>query len=85
MASSTSPPNQGRALQQTQLGTYYLCDSINLLRNALGKKLQGKVQLILTSPPFPLNHKKSHLFLYSILCVYGLPIPSNLYHSGEAI
>src|SRR5690606_29409967 len=26
----------------------------------LGKQLKGKVQLILTSPPFPLNNKKSY-------------------------
>jgi hypothetical protein len=31
-----------------------------LLRGPLGKRLRGKVQLILTSPPFPLNHKKSY-------------------------
>jgi site-specific DNA-methyltransferase (cytosine-N4-specific) len=30
------------------------------LRNTLGTKLKGKVQLILTSPPFPLNHEKSY-------------------------
>lgn len=45
---------------KTALGEYYVGDSVELLRSGLGKKLQGKVQLILTSPPFPLNEKKSY-------------------------
>ena len=32
----------------------------NLLKSKLGKKLRGKFQLIFTSPPFPLNHKKRY-------------------------
>jgi site-specific DNA-methyltransferase (cytosine-N4-specific) len=32
----------------------------DLLRSDLGRGLRGKVQLILTSPPFPLNNKKSY-------------------------
>jgi DNA methylase len=58
--SSTSLPAHGRVVHRTRLGSYYWGDSISLLRNALGKRLRGKVQLILTSPPFPLNHKKSY-------------------------
>jgi DNA methylase len=54
------PPERGRALQRTRLGSYWWGDSIKLLRSSFGTKLQGKVQLILTSPPFPLNHKKSY-------------------------
>ena len=57
---SVEPPKWGRILQRTHLGAYYWGDSIDLLRNGLGKKLEGKVQLILTSPPFPLNNKKSY-------------------------
>jgi DNA modification methylase len=57
---SPSLRNRGRVVQQTQLGSYYWGDSTKLLCEALGKKLQKKVQLILTSPPFPLNHKKSY-------------------------
>jgi hypothetical protein len=67
LVSSTSAPDLGRVLQLTRLGSYCWGDSINLLRNGLGKKLQKKVQLILTSPPFPLNHKKS----YGNLCGDG--------------
>lgn len=47
-------------LHRTKLGTYYNGDSVALLQGRLGKQLQGKVQLILTSPPFPLNNKKSY-------------------------
>ena len=45
---------------RTRLGRYYLGDSTTVLRGALGKGLRGRVQLILTSPPYPLNRKKSY-------------------------
>src|SRR3972149_6835994 len=45
---------------KTELGKYYLGDSTELLDSNLGKGLKGKVQLIITSPPFPLNNKKSY-------------------------
>ena len=45
---------------RTNLGKYYQGDSLELLKSRTGKSLQGKVQLILTSPPFPLNEKKSY-------------------------
>ena len=45
---------------ETDLGTYHLGDSAELLGANLGQELRGKVQLILTSPPFPLNRKKSY-------------------------
>jgi DNA modification methylase len=45
---------------KTKYGSYYQGDSSQLLLNNLGKELRGKVQLILTSPPFPLNNKKSY-------------------------
>ncbi len=35
-------------------------DSTKLFDSRLGKELKGKVQLIITSPPFPLNNKKSY-------------------------
>lgn len=44
----------------TQIGSYYIGDSVKLIQTELGKLLRGKVQLILTSPPFPLNNKKSY-------------------------
>lgn len=36
---------------ETGLGTYLNGDSVELLSGPIGKKLKGKVQLILTSPP----------------------------------
>jgi DNA modification methylase len=33
---------------------------VEILRGPLGRKLRGKVQLILTSPPYPLNRKKKY-------------------------
>ena len=44
----------------TDLGAYHLGDSAGLLRSGSGEELRGRVQLILTSPPFPLNRKKSY-------------------------
>jgi hypothetical protein len=44
----------------TKQGAYYLGDSGKLLSSELKKEFQGRVQLILTSPPFPLNNKKSY-------------------------
>lgn len=52
--------NMKNILYSTRLGKYYIGDSIKLLESAFGDKLKGKVQLILTSPPFPLNNKKKY-------------------------
>ncbi len=46
--------------QRTRLGRYFVGDSKAVLRGPLAEALRGKVQLILTSPPFPLNRKKSY-------------------------
>lgn len=45
---------------QTDLGRYIIGSSDDLLRGKLSEELRGHVQLILTSPPFPLNKKKSY-------------------------
>lgn len=47
-------------LYKTRYGKYIIGDSLKLLANEYGKKLKGKVQLIITSPPFPLNKKKKY-------------------------
>lgn len=47
-------------LQSTRQGTYYCGDSAELVHSAFGEELHGRVHLILTSPPFPLNNKKSY-------------------------
>ncbi|MEM8535476.1 MAG: site-specific DNA-methyltransferase, partial [Chloroflexota bacterium] len=44
----------------TELGAYHIGHADTLLRTQLGDTLRGRVQLILTSPPFPLNKKKSY-------------------------
>ena len=49
-----------RIAHQTQLGKYYIGDTERFFRLKKGRELKGKVQLILTSPPFPLNRKKSY-------------------------
>ena len=52
--------HEPKIYHQTGLGQYLLGDSVKLLRGQLLEELRGKVQLILTSPPFPLNKKKSY-------------------------
>lgn len=47
-------------LYSTDLGNYYIGDSKQILSSNLGKTLKNKVQLIITSPPFPLNKKKRY-------------------------
>ena len=45
---------------ETKLGSYYIGRCEELLRCKEFDHLKGKVQLILTSPPFPLNKKKTY-------------------------
>jgi hypothetical protein len=47
-------------LHETKAGQYFEGRAEKLLKGKLGRQLKGKVQLVLTSPPFPLNHKKSY-------------------------
>jgi len=47
-------------LYETDFGSYYTGKAEELLASDLGKTLKNKVQLILTSPPFPLNKKKKY-------------------------
>ncbi|WP_072091734.1 DNA-methyltransferase [Trabulsiella odontotermitis] len=44
----------------TKKGKLYLGDSLSLLKESQFKKYIGKVNLIITSPPFPLNNKKKY-------------------------
>lgn len=46
--------------QRTSKGAYYVGPCETLLAGDLNKRLCGKVDLILTSPPFPLNEKKRY-------------------------
>jgi len=49
-----------KPLQRTSLGRYFVGDCESILRGPLGSRLRGRVQLILTSPPYPLNRKKAY-------------------------
>lgn len=44
---------------QEKSGTYYRGDISDIASSNLVDKYAGQVQLILTSPPFPLNTKKN--------------------------
>jgi hypothetical protein len=46
--------------QRTKSGRYYVGESETILDSRTFRNMRGKVQLILTSPPFPLNEKKSY-------------------------
>lgn len=45
---------------KTKYGKFLLGDSIKLLKGKLSNKLNKKVNLLITSPPFPLNNKKKY-------------------------
>jgi DNA modification methylase len=47
-------------LYNSKKGKLIIGDSITLLSGELRKSLKGKVNLIITSPPFPLNSKKKY-------------------------
>jgi DNA modification methylase len=47
-------------MYKTHGGAYYVGDSLELLKSEKFASLKGKVQLLLTSPPYPLNDKKSY-------------------------
>ena len=45
---------------KTQLGAAIVGKSEDVLRGRAGESLRGKVQLVFSSPPFPLNRKKKY-------------------------
>ncbi|WP_121812094.1 DNA methyltransferase [Mucilaginibacter kameinonensis] len=45
---------------RTDLGIYYKCSIENALQSKSFEKYKGKINLIITSPPFPLNRKKKY-------------------------
>src|SRR5262245_35911261 len=49
-----------RLAYSTSLGRMYHGDIKMFVNSRAGKRLHGKVQLVLTSPPFPLNRKKKY-------------------------
>lgn len=44
----------------TDFGHFYMGKAEEILCSSLQKEIEGKVQLVLTSPPFPLNEKKKY-------------------------
>ena len=55
-----SEAQEDKAAYATSLGTMYVGDCEDLLSRAPLTQYQGQVQLVLTSPPFPLNRKKRY-------------------------
>lgn len=53
-------PNDSSEVFRTTNGVLYLEDSLDLLRQNSFQSLNNKVNLIITSPPYPLNQKKSY-------------------------
>ena len=49
-----------KVLYKTKLGKYLIGDSQKLIEKGLLDQYKNKVQLILFSPPFPLNAKKKY-------------------------
>jgi hypothetical protein len=47
-----------KILYETNLGKLLIGDSYKELKNGSFDEYKGKVNLIITSPPFPLNNKK---------------------------
>lgn len=47
-------------IYETNLGTAYCGDSLKLLKSRPFEARSGQVQMVFTSPPFPLNTKKSY-------------------------
>ena len=45
---------------RTTYGKYFLGEAQSLLSGEFGKTMKNRVQLILTSPPFPLNKNKTY-------------------------
>jgi site-specific DNA-methyltransferase (cytosine-N4-specific) len=52
--------SKAKEFYKTKLGKYYLDNSDSLIFEQLYKEIKGKVQLLFTSPPFPLNKKKKY-------------------------
>ena len=59
MKKNKFPRNISKVFERKS-GALYLGDSLNLLQSKSFSNLNGKVNLIITSPPYPLNQKKSY-------------------------
>lgn len=52
--------SQAEYAYQTGLGTMYNCTAEAFLESEIAASLKGQIQLVLTSPPFPLKRKKAY-------------------------
>ena len=59
MKKNKFPRNTSKVFERKS-GALYLGDSLDLLKSKSFSSLNGKVNLIITSPPYPLNQKKSY-------------------------
>ena len=59
MKKNKFPRNISKVFERKS-GALYLGDSLDLLQSKSFSNLNGKVNLIITSPPYPLNQKKSY-------------------------
>lgn len=57
---SPSAHSTNRPQFRTRRGRIYCCNAESFFHSPKAKKYSGKVQLIFTSPPFPLNTKKAY-------------------------
>lgn len=74
----------------TDLGVSLVGESDSMLASALGQALRGRVQLVFTSPPFPLNRKKAYdnkqgAEYKEWLCSYALPLTELLTPDGAIV
>jgi len=79
-----------RPLYETKLGTMYRGTAEDVLIEYLLPQISGKVDLILTSPPFPLNRKKSYGNLtgeqyIQWLCSFAEPFTRCLSDTGSIV
>src|SRR5438309_1197460 len=59
MISRKSRPSP-KAIYSSANGTMYWGSAEEFLKSRIDKKYKGKIQLLFTSPPFPLNRKKKY-------------------------
>lgn len=60
MSPSTKKKDHPRKIYSAEYGAIYCCSAESFLASSIAKKYEGKVQLLFTSPPFPLNRKKRY-------------------------
>jgi len=90
----SATPFRGRAPSEvaysTALGRMYLGQSDELLKAGAFKRFEGRVNLIFTSPPFPLNRKKKYgnevgQQYIDWLCSFGPLLKSLLAKDGSIV